>query len=84
VTIADWVAGIEAAVPSAAGLITIADTQLPFPSAIASESLAALGDVPVTPYREGIAASAETYRRLAAEGRLVASEHGVPAAVASA
>jgi len=84
VTIADWVAGIEAAVPSAAGLITIADSQLPFPSAIASESLAALGDVPVTPYREGIAASAETYRRLAAEGRLVASEHGVPAAVASA
>ena len=83
-SIGDWVAGIEAAVPSAAGLITIADTLLPFPSQIAHESLASLGSVPETPYRDGIAASAEIYRRLAAEGRLVASEQGVPAAVASA
>ena len=69
--------------PSATGLITIADTLLPFPSQIAHESLASLGPVPETPYRDGIAASAEIYRRLAAEGRLVASEQGVPAAVAS-
>jgi hypothetical protein len=37
-----------------------------------------LGEVPVTPYREGIAASAEIYRRLASDGRLVGSEQGLP------
>jgi hypothetical protein len=57
---------------------------LPFPSAIAHESLASLGTIPVTPYREGIAATAEIYRRLAAEGRLVATEQGLPPAVATA
>ena len=68
VAIADWVAAIEMAVPEAAGLITVAPTELPFPAAIAHESLASLGKVPVTPYREGIAASAAIYRRLA-DGR---------------
>jgi UDP-glucuronate 4-epimerase len=81
VAIADWVAAIEAAVPEAAGLITVARTELPFPAAIAHESLAALGPVPVTPHREGIAASAAIYRRLAADGRLVATEQGLPATV---
>jgi nucleoside-diphosphate-sugar epimerase len=84
VPIGDWVAGIEAAVPGAAGLLAIAPTELPFPAAIAHESLASLGTVPVTPYREGIAASAEIYRQLAGEGRLVATEQGVPARVATA
>jgi UDP-glucuronate 4-epimerase len=83
VTIADWVAAIEAAVPESTGLITIAPTELPFPSAIAHDSLAQLGDVPVTSYRDGIAASAAIYRRLASEGRLVGAEQGLPAAVAS-
>lgn len=84
VPMTEWVAGIEAAVPPAAGLITIADAVLPFPREIAHESLASLGSVPETAFREGIAASAEIYGRFAAAGRLVASEHGVPAAVASA
>jgi UDP-glucuronate 4-epimerase len=79
VPIADWVRAIEAAVPDGAGLLTIAPVQLPFPPHIAHESLAALGAVPVTPYREGIAASAAMYRRLADEGRLVPSEQGLPA-----
>ena len=79
VTISDWVDAIEAAVPDAAGLLTIAPSELPFPPAIAHDSLAALGDIPVTPYREGITASASMYRRLAAEGRLIASEQGMPA-----
>jgi nucleoside-diphosphate-sugar epimerase len=79
VAIADWVAAIEAAVPEAAGLTTIASTELPFPAAIAHDSLASLGDAPVTPYREGIAESAVIYRRLAADGRLVATEQGLPA-----
>jgi nucleoside-diphosphate-sugar epimerase len=83
VAIADWVAAIEAAVPEAREPLSIAAVQLPFPSAIAHESLASLGPVPVTPFREGIAATAEIYRRLAAEGRLVATEQGMPAPVAS-
>jgi nucleoside-diphosphate-sugar epimerase len=77
VAIADWVAAIEAAVPEAAGSISVAPTELPFPSAIAHESLAGLGSIPVTPYREGIAATAAIYRRLAAEGRLVGTEQGL-------
>ena len=39
-------------------------TELPFPAEIAHDSLAELGDVPVTPYRDGIAATADIYRRL--------------------
>jgi nucleoside-diphosphate-sugar epimerase len=84
VAIADWVAAIEDAVPGAARLITIAQTELPFPAAIAHESLARLGDVRVTAFRDGIAASADVYRRLAAEGRLVGPEQGVPGAAATA
>jgi nucleoside-diphosphate-sugar epimerase len=84
VAIDDWAAAIEEAVPGSAGLISVASTELPLPSVIAHESLASLGSVPETPFREGIAESAEIYRRLAAEGRLVGSEQGVPAAVASA
>ena len=80
----EWVDAIEAAVPAAAGLITVAPTELPFPADIAHDRLAELGDVPVTPYREAIAATADIYRRLAADGRLVGSEHGVAASPAPA
>jgi nucleoside-diphosphate-sugar epimerase len=84
VTISDWIEAIEAAVPGAAGLLSVAPGELPFPPAIAHESLAALGDLPVTPYRDGIAASGAMYRRLADEGRLVGTEQGIPAPVATA
>jgi hypothetical protein len=40
--------------------------------------------VPVTPYREGIAASAEIYRRLADRARLDATEQGLPAPIPAA
>jgi UDP-glucuronate 4-epimerase len=80
----DWVRAIEATVPDAAGLISIAPTELPFPADIAHDRLAELGGVPVTPYREAIAATAAIYRRLADEGRLVGSEHGVVPAPAAA
>ena len=79
----EWVDAIEAAVPAAAGLITVARTELPFPADIAHDRLAELGDVPVTPYRDAIAATADIYHRLATEGRLVAAEHGVAAAPAA-
>ncbi len=74
----DWVTAIEEAVPGAAGRITVVTTELPFPAEIAHERLTELGAVPVTPYRDAIAATADIYRRLAADGRLVGSEHGVP------
>ena len=82
----DWVRAIEDAVPEAVGLISVAPTELPFPADIAHDRVAALGDVPVTPYRQAIAATAAIYRRLAAQGRLVGNEHGVvgtPTAVGS-
>ena len=77
VSLDEWVDAIEAAVPEAAGLITVAPSELPFPADIAHDRLAELGDVPVTPFRDAIAATADIYRRLAADGRLVGAEHGV-------
>ncbi len=82
VSLDEWVDAIEAAVPEARGLITVAPTELPFPADIAHDRLAELGDVPVTPFRDAIAATAAIYRRLAADGRLVGTEHGVAAAPA--
>jgi UDP-glucuronate 4-epimerase len=78
VGIAEWVEAIEDAVPEARGLISHVPTELPFPSDIEHERIAALGDVPVTPYQEGIRATSDIFRRLAREGRLVPAEHGVP------
>ena len=77
VALDEWVQAIEATVPEATGLITIAPTELPFPADIAHDRLSELGDVPVTPYREAIAATADIYRRLAADGRLIGTEQGV-------
>ena len=78
VSLDEWVDAIEAAVPEATGLVTVAPTELPFPADIAHDRLAELGDVPVTPFRDAIAATADIYRRLAADGRLVGAEQGVP------
>jgi nucleoside-diphosphate-sugar epimerase len=78
----DWVEAIEAAVPEAADLITIASTELPFPSEIEHDSLAALGPLPVTDYKNGIQATVDVFRRLAADGRLIGTEQGLAAAPA--
>ena len=79
VSIADWIQSIEEAVPEARGRITAEVDPLPFPADIEHRSIAALGAVPVTPYKDAIAAIADVYRRLAADGRLIGLEHGVPA-----
>ena len=84
VAMTDWIDAIEAAVPGASDLITNEPKPLPFPSDIQHDSLAALGDIPVTPYREAIAATARIYQALAADGRLVGGQHGVPAAASAA
>jgi UDP-glucuronate 4-epimerase len=78
VDIADWVTAIEAAVPDARGLLTIADARLPFPSRIDHDGLAELGPVPSTPYADGIRATVEIFRDLATDGRLVGTEQGMP------
>jgi UDP-glucuronate 4-epimerase len=78
-----WIAAIEAAAPEAAGLISAADVQLPFPSEIAHDALAALGPVPVTPYAEGIAATVALLRELESAGRLDPVQQGLPAVEAS-
>ena len=77
VAMTDWVAAIDGEVPGAAGLIDIASTELPFPAVIEHAGIAALGDAPVTPFRTGIRATVEIYRRQAAEGRLNPADHGI-------
>jgi nucleoside-diphosphate-sugar epimerase len=80
VSIDDWVGALESLVPDAAGLITHEAAPLPFPAEIDHDRLAALGEVPVTPWRSAIGDMVERYRALAADGRLVAREHGLPVA----
>ena len=85
VSIPDWVAAIESAVPEARGLLSIAvDTTLPFPADIAHDELAAVGPVASTSYEDGIRATVEVFRALAADGRLVGTEQGMPAAPSGA
>jgi nucleoside-diphosphate-sugar epimerase len=79
VALTDWVEAIDAVVPGAADRLTLAAVELPFPSDIAHDRLRELGEVPVTPYRDAIAATADIFRGLAAERRLVGADHGVPA-----
>jgi UDP-glucuronate 4-epimerase len=83
VAINDWITAIDAVVPGARDLLTFEPNPLPFPSDIQHDGIAALGDVPVTPYDEAIEATARIYQDLAAEGRLVGTEQGVPAGVAA-
>lgn len=77
VEIGDWIDAIEAAVPGAAARLSVSPTELPFPSEIDHDGLSVLGPIPLTPYRDGVRATSEVYQHLAAEGRLVAREHGL-------
>jgi nucleoside-diphosphate-sugar epimerase len=79
VAISDWVDAVDAALPGAGSLLTIADAELPFPSEIDHEGLSILGQVPVTPYRDGIRETVEILHRLAADG-IDPRQHGVPVA----
>jgi UDP-glucuronate 4-epimerase len=72
-----WIETIESVVPGSTGLLDHAATALPFPAKIDHAGLAALGEVPVTPVHEGIEATVEIFRRLAAEGRLVGTDQGL-------
>ena len=77
VDMADWVSAIDAEVPGAGARIDLAPTELPFPADIQADRIAALGPVVITPFRTGIRATADIYRRLAAAGRLLPAQHGI-------
>ena len=79
-TVAEVVAAIEAAVPSATELITVNGTPLPFPDDIDASGIGALGPLPITPIETSVAQTAAFFGRLQAEGRLDPVEHGLPAA----
>jgi nucleoside-diphosphate-sugar epimerase len=68
---------IESIVPEARGLITFDPAPLPFPAEIDHAGLDSIGQVPVTPFPDGVAASAAIYRDLARRGHLIAAEHGL-------
>jgi nucleoside-diphosphate-sugar epimerase len=78
VSIDEWVAVIEDLLPEASGLISHDAKPLPFPARIDHTGLAALGEVPLTPYVEAIAATVAQFRAAAVDGRLVATEQGIP------
>ena len=77
VDMGDWVAAIEEEIPEAAGRITLASAELPFPADIEHTGVTALGPKVVTPFRAGIRATADIYRKLAGEGRLIPAQHGI-------
>lgn len=72
-----WIETIECIVPEAAGMLSHASVELPFPAEIDHASLAAVGPVPIRPVREGIEATVEIFRRLAATGQLVGADQGL-------
>jgi UDP-glucuronate 4-epimerase len=78
VSIEAWIDAIDAAVPGARSRLTYETAPLPFPADIQHDGIVELGDVPLTPYREAIAATARIYQRLAADGRLIGAQQGVP------
>jgi UDP-glucuronate 4-epimerase len=77
VDMVDWVAAIDGEVPGAAARIDLEPTRLPFPADIEASRIAALGQLAITPFRTGIRATVDIYRRLAATGGLLPAQHGI-------
>lgn len=72
-----FLAGIEAALPGAASLITFDPVDLPFPAQIEHDGIELLGPVSSTPLAQGIRASVAIYQALAQAGRLDPAVHGL-------
>jgi UDP-glucose 4-epimerase len=71
VHMADVVAEIERACPTARGTITYADAPLSIPAELDDKTIrAALGELPATPLAEGVGQTLARFRELQSEGRL--------------
>ncbi len=69
------IAAIEAAVPAARGLITCGQKSLPFvPDFNDAAIRQAMGELPRTPFAQGVRETAEIFQQLQQENRLTASE----------
>jgi UDP-glucuronate 4-epimerase len=75
----EFVAAIDAAVPGGADRIDFAEQALPFPEEIDAAELAQIGDVPVTPLRDGVRSTAELFRDRLAAGLLAPADYGLSA-----
>jgi UDP-glucuronate 4-epimerase len=75
----DFVAALAAVVPGSAGLISVAETALPFPEIISDAGLETIGDVPVTPLASAIEETVNLFRSRLADGRLAPQEYGLTA-----
>ena len=84
VAIEAWIDAIEEVVPDARRLLTFEPAPLPFPADIEHARLAELGDVPVTPYRDAIAATARIFQDLAEGGTPPRHRTGDPGGAAVA
>jgi UDP-glucuronate 4-epimerase len=75
--VSEFAAAIADAVPGSAGLVDFVDQPLPFPEEISADELTALGPIPVTPLVDGVQRTADFFRELKEDGRLVPEEHGL-------
>jgi nucleoside-diphosphate-sugar epimerase len=73
----DVVAEIDAQLPGSAARITIEGSPLPFPEEISDAALAAIGPVPVTSLRDGIAETIRLITRQRDAGELEPNLHGL-------
>lgn len=76
-SIDEIIAALDREVPGAARLVSHKEQPLPFPEIIESASLAELGDLPVTPIDEAVAATVALFRRRLQEGALIGESHGL-------
>jgi UDP-glucuronate 4-epimerase len=84
VSMGDVVTAIEAALPEARGLITFDPKPLPFPDAIDSAGIEALGEIQVTPLQRAVRQTIDVFRAARDRGDLVPELHGLEAASAPA
>ena len=76
-SIDEFIAAVERVLPGAAGLLSHTSTELGFPADVDSASLAELGELPVTPLDEAIAATVALFRERLDQGQLDPAEHGL-------
>lgn len=78
VSIDTFIETLDRVVPGAARLVSHKEAALAFPDDIESISLAALGDIPVTPLEDAISVTVALFRQRLEDGRLDPAQHGLP------